>query len=199
MLLQLVNEVHSSWPSAQQRVWRYYLEDTLKLKSEMKRKMTELWINGSSQNGNNHNQCWVLRCGRLKLIKFFNIYKMMLPNQHDGSAVYPKIRIWNNRHISNLYKQVYLTFSIRNKVGPDTDNAKWKHEATLALVCTSQEEIAYLKKKIKKNHHNTSNATGSMPTTCILEAKLFAWVQHLVSESPGSLSVSGCSPSQCEA
>ena len=56
-------------------------------------------------------------------------------------------------------------------VGPNTDNAKWKHETTLACICTNQEEIAYYK---KKKHHNTSNSTALMPTTCMLEAKLFA-------------------------
>lgn len=41
MLLQLVNEVHSSCPSAQQRVWQCLLKDTFKLKSEMRRKIVE--------------------------------------------------------------------------------------------------------------------------------------------------------------
>lgn len=39
MLLQLVNKVYSSRPSAQQRVWHYLLKDTFKLKSEIRRKM----------------------------------------------------------------------------------------------------------------------------------------------------------------
>lgn len=52
---------------------------------------------------------------------------------------------WNNSHISNSYKQIYLTFcSTKETVSPDTENAKWKHSKPLWTFTTiNQEEVTY--------------------------------------------------------
>lgn len=96
---------------------------------------------------------------------------------HDSSAVCPKN---NSKQVKyQIYINRFILTSIPRKWLASTLTMQ---RANILGTCasTNQEEIASLTK-----HHNTLGSTGLMPTTCMLEAKLFAWVQYWVSTGPG--------------
>lgn len=104
----------------------------------------------------------MLICSRLMLFKFLTIV-------HNSSAVYPKIILWNNRHISNLYKQIYFTFYTKNIASPNTDNANMK------LLLHASVQIQ--RKSLIYKNHTTTHPTPQ------------AWCRQPVRWKPSSLRV----------
>lgn len=84
----------------------------------------------------------------------------------------------------NYIKAVYLTFYTKSVVSANTDNAKWK------LLLHASVQV----KREKQNKHTTAHPTPQARKPSSLH-ECIIWSVW----GPGGVSVSGCSPSQCEA